>query len=35
MDNLKLVLDGLGSSFERVAFARVYHGTGRRGFGRD
>jgi len=24
MDNLKLVLDGLGSSFERVAFARVY-----------
>lgn len=24
MDNLQLVLDGLGSSFERVAFARVY-----------
>ncbi|MGI9421261.1 MAG: RidA family protein [Geminicoccaceae bacterium] len=24
MDNLKLVLDGLGSSFDRVVFARVY-----------
>lgn len=24
MDNLKLVLDGLESSFERVVFARVY-----------
>ncbi len=24
MDNLKLVLDGLDSSFERVVFARVY-----------
>ena len=24
MENLKLVLDGLGSSFERIVFARVY-----------
>lgn len=24
MDNLKLVLDGLGSGFDRVVFARVY-----------